>query len=258
VIIGSDVVISWQMPYNSASLIRTAEIQILQDDGLTFTSELTYCDGSVQSTFDARKCFIPAAVLRSPPFSLAQGSPISPRIRFQNEIGFSGWSAIKSPAYPMQDIPHPPASAPVRIEESTFQYQIGVSFLPLSLFESGGIEVLSYNLQIDIGEGNGDWVDHKGFVSDDLSLTAVITPLTPGQEYWFRYRARNSHGWGEFSPISSVLLANRPDSIPNVLTVNEGLLVKISWDPTPHSRYSDVISYRIKLRRNDGYMLEHS
>ena len=34
--------------------------------------------------------------------------------------------------------------------------------------------------------------------------------------------------------------------------------MKISWDETPHSRYSDVISYRIKLRRYDGLMIEHS
>lgn len=33
----SNVVISWQMPYNRASLIRKAEIKILNSDGSTFS-----------------------------------------------------------------------------------------------------------------------------------------------------------------------------------------------------------------------------
>lgn len=65
------MVISWQMPYNSASLIVTAEIKILKADGLTFASQLDFCDGSVKAVFDARECVIPAAVLLLPPFSLA-------------------------------------------------------------------------------------------------------------------------------------------------------------------------------------------
>jgi hypothetical protein len=59
------------MPYNSASLIDIAEIQIMHSDGVTFSEQLTYCDGSIQAIFDARQCTIPAATLRSPPFSLA-------------------------------------------------------------------------------------------------------------------------------------------------------------------------------------------
>lgn len=107
------------MPYNSASLIDIAEIQIMHSDGVTFSEQLTYCDGSIQAIFDARQCTIPAATLRSPPFSLAQGSPISPKIRFKNEIDYSEWSLIQTPAYVMQDIPHPPVNAPLRVEEDT-------------------------------------------------------------------------------------------------------------------------------------------
>ena len=70
-IVGSDVIISWQMPYNSASLISLAEIMILANDGETWLEEPTNCDGSIQAVFDARKCTIPAALLRDPPFSLA-------------------------------------------------------------------------------------------------------------------------------------------------------------------------------------------
>ena len=59
------------MPYNSASLIDIAEISIMYSDGITWDSELTYCDGSNQAIFDARQCVIPSTTLRDPPFSLA-------------------------------------------------------------------------------------------------------------------------------------------------------------------------------------------
>ena len=61
---GSDIVVEWTMPYNSASLISLAEIKFLNSDGVTFSNELQYCDGSTQAVFDARSCTIPSAVLR--------------------------------------------------------------------------------------------------------------------------------------------------------------------------------------------------
>ena len=54
----------------------------MHSNGVDFSSELTYCDGSDQVIFDARFCTIPAAVLRDTPFNLAQGDAISPIIRF--------------------------------------------------------------------------------------------------------------------------------------------------------------------------------
>lgn len=111
---------------------------------------------------------------------------------------------------------------------------------------------------MDKNGGNDDWINIQGYISNDLSLTAVITPLDPGLQYDFRYRAKNAHGWGEYSPISSVLLANRPDTITVVTTTHVGALVEIAWDLTPNDRYSSVIDYRIKIKRSDGILIEHS
>jgi hypothetical protein len=77
-------------------------------------------------------------------------------------------------------------------------------------------------LQIDTSEGNNVWINVQGYTSDDLSLSAVVTPLEAGKYFYFRYRAKNAHGWGEFSPITQVLLANRPDIILIVTTTNVG------------------------------------
>ena len=84
-----------------------------------------------------------------------------------------------------------------------------------------------------------------------------MVPLTEGKLYYFRYRAKNAHGWGDFSPISWVLLANRPDQLAPVTTTSVGTDVEISWNPTPHERFSEVFAYRVKIKRSDGIFVEH-
>jgi hypothetical protein len=159
----------------------------------------------------------------------------------------------------MQDIPHPPANAPIRVESLTSGLQIGVSWDALSIFESGDATLLSYNLQIDTENGgNGPWINVQGYTSDDLSTEATIVPLTEGLMYYFQYRAVNAHGWGKFSPISLVLLANRPDTLAGVTTTNVGTDVTISWEVTPFDRWSTVFEYRIKIMRSDGIYIEHA
>jgi len=47
--------------------------------------------------------------------------------------------------------------------------QVGVSWDALSEFESGGTQLLSYNLQIDTANGgNGPWINVQGFTENDL------------------------------------------------------------------------------------------
>jgi len=119
---------------------------------------------------------------------------------------------------------------------------------------TGGALIISYNLQIDLtGGGSGPWLDAK----DSLDLTAELSPLIAGKYYFFRYRARNAHGWGDFSPISFVLLANKPDRLLSVQTINNGALVDILWEASPNDRNSIVTEYRVTVQRSDGAMIEH-
>lgn len=119
---------------------------------------------------------------------------------------------------------------------------------------TGGARIVSYNLQIDLtGGGSGPWLDAK----DSLDLTAELSPLIAGHYYFFRYRARNAHGWGDFSPISFVLLANKPDRLLPVQTINNGAMVDIKWAATPNDRNSLVSEYRVTVQRSDGAMIEH-
>lgn len=116
---------------------------------------------------------------------------------------------------------------------------------------------MSYNLQIDETGGGSGWINVQGFSSNDISLQATILPLAAGNYYYFRYRALNAHGWGEFSPISFVLLANVPDKLLPADVTNEGLMVKISWQATPDNRNSPVFEYLVKVMRSDGTFITH-
>jgi len=144
-------------------------------------------------------------------FSLVQGSAISPKIRFLNEIGWSDWSFVALPAYQMQDVPHAPTTFPFRQEQYTADTQMGVGFQALAGLATGGSIIVSYNLQMDsTGGGSGPFVDIKGFTTDDLSTEVIINNQVKGKIYFFRYRAKNAHGWGAFSPVNFVRMANKP------------------------------------------------
>jgi hypothetical protein len=107
------------------------------------------------------------------------------------------------------------------------------------------------------GGGSGPWVNVQGFDQDYLDTSVIISPLTEGNYYFFRYRVRNVHGWSEFSPISYILMANKPDQLAPVQTINNGVNVDIVWQSTPFDRNSQVFEYRIMIQRSDGSLQEH-
>ena len=156
-------------------------------------------------------------------------------------------------------MPHAPSVAPTRHEELTFGVQIGLSYPALSGVEAGGADILSYNVAVDLsGGGSGPWTTNpQGSESDDASLIAVLQPLAEGQLFYFKYRAKNAHGWGPYSPIMAVRMANKPDQLAPATVTNVGTMVEIDWNPTPNDRNSEVFEYRIKIKRSDGTFVEH-
>jgi hypothetical protein len=62
-------------------------------------------------------------------------------------------------------------------------------------------------LQIDDGAGN--FTDVFGLQKDTLALSASVK-VKKGITYAFRYRAKNIYGWGDFSPLTFILAADKP------------------------------------------------
>lgn len=58
---------------------------------------------------------------------------------------------------------------------------------------------------------SGDFFSVIGFDVNSLLTTYTITTgIVKGREHRFRYRARNSIGWGDFSDETSILAATIP------------------------------------------------
>jgi hypothetical protein len=61
---GTSVMIQWVAPYNGGAFINGYDIQILRSDGVTFSEELTYCNGMTDNTIISNQyCVIPMATL---------------------------------------------------------------------------------------------------------------------------------------------------------------------------------------------------
>lgn len=52
-------------------------------------------------------------------------------------------------------------------------------------------------------------------------------------------------------------MANKPDKLLPVQTVNNGVNVDIIWQDSPFDRNSDVFEYKIMIQRSDGSLEEH-
>lgn len=95
-IVGTDVVVSWSEPENSAAPLIAYSIVILRADG-TFGEELTSCDGAsapVLATAPALQCAIPLATLRAAPFALPYGALVQARVMAQNANGWGSLSQV--------------------------------------------------------------------------------------------------------------------------------------------------------------------
>jgi len=77
-----------------------------------------------------------------------------------------------------------------------------------SLAETGGtLSITSYNL--DMWDGVA-WVELTGVSSDFVLATFTKSSLTTGTDYLFRVRAKNIHGFGEYSDQVTI----RADEVP--------------------------------------------
>jgi small nuclear ribonucleoprotein (snRNP)-like protein len=84
-----NVIINWVVPFNGGSEITSYSILVREADGVTFTAELTNCDGSDSTILASAECTIPTSVLRSTPFNLWWGDSVKVQIYATNIKGDS-------------------------------------------------------------------------------------------------------------------------------------------------------------------------
>jgi len=77
----ANVKLSWIVPITNGAPITAYQILILQADGISYSENMQYCDGSKLSVVSQRECSIPMAVLRATPYALLQGTVVKAIIK---------------------------------------------------------------------------------------------------------------------------------------------------------------------------------
>jgi hypothetical protein len=92
-LVGTSVRVAWNPLATNGSPITAYKIEIKQQDGVSYTQDLTDCDGTNPTTVAGNYCLIPMTTLTAYPYLLAQGSLIIARVSALNVIGWSTPSA---------------------------------------------------------------------------------------------------------------------------------------------------------------------
>lgn len=83
-----------------------------------------------------------------------------------------------------------------------------------TLEETGGTEILSYNVQWDAGSEGYTFLNRVGYSAIfDENTYSISANIEVGREYQVRIAAKNYWGWGEFSEILTIKAASFPEQV---------------------------------------------
>ncbi len=94
VISNTAVTVLWTPPNNGGSAITSYTVWIQQSDGITFSTELTSCNGANASVLAAASCTIPISTLQAAPFNLPWGVSVYAKVLVTNIVNSSDVSNI--------------------------------------------------------------------------------------------------------------------------------------------------------------------
>lgn len=173
-------------------------------------------------------------------------------LRATNEIG----STTSLVGYALfAAVPDTPASGPATDPSITDKTRIKADWAKIVSPNDGGSEVLSYQLEMDDGEGGDFVVLVGGGASEDeyfLKLTyTVYSGISEGSTYRFRYRSLNSVGWSDYSPITYIMAASVPEkpAAPQLAAVTS-TGITLSLSPALEDGGSPITQH--KIFRDDG------
>jgi hypothetical protein len=145
--------------------------------------------------------------------SSSVGKTFTYQVKVWNAVGSS---LSDTASYVLAGIPSTPATGPVDDAALTSSTQIKVNHATLtSLAETGGSTILAYNLQVD--KADGVYYDlYGGDITKSTLVNSMLitTNIIKGSTYKLRFRARNVYGWSGWSPVTSILAADKPKAPP--------------------------------------------
>ena len=217
----TSVTVTWMQPAN--------------DGGCPITSYALYRDGGPSE--DQFTEIHPAEVNNNPAlnqFTITDlpagilGEKLRIKVKVSNLAGLSH-SSEQVLVVIVCDKPSAPTSGPISVASQTTTNFISVTY---SEPTTGGSPITNFELQMDDGIGGGFETVAGGELalykrmsvrvqtlpisvplnSYDSDSDSFAKQIVRGRPYRFRYRAKNYNGWSDYSPVSTIYAASRPQS----------------------------------------------
>jgi hypothetical protein len=212
------VIVQWVAPDDGGSPITHYTVEIRQADSVTFSTELTQCDGSDPTIRDNTECTIAVTTLQGvsgAPFSLDWGTDVHAKVTAWNVYGNYGASDIGNGAV-ITTFPDPPISF---VEYYPDRDPTTIGFTWSQAAFNGGATIEDYRilyrivdetnngLRVAIDEGR----QFEVLVSGLLSARYTATELVTGAVYEFKVQSRNSYDYSADSASIIELIAFKPE-----------------------------------------------
>ena len=221
---GTNVVISWTLPYDQGNEIKTVDVYVLN-------STDNFEEDNTNQVAESITVAMADIISR---YGLSQNDLIKSYIVVNNDIGPSENSDnstgnILVQVAPLQP-PDPPFATytPAPKENDTTKTQVTIKVNELSGNNTGGSPITSYIVEY-FNTTSNSWVVLGGDSQNSLVTSYTVSGLTNGKSYDARYKARNIHGTGNYSQTGSVLVAVRPGQINTATVVASGSQAVIGW-----------------------------
>jgi titin len=240
--------INFVEPDDSGSPVLTYQI-LFYDHALASYREVTsLCDGADQTVIDAMSCTVSIADLITE-LSYSRGDVVYVKAAASNTEGFGALSSPNTSSAEIQTVPaqmSPPTITALTMSSIALSWDQFVFDA-----DTGASPIVSYSLEWDQGADSG-FFSLLGDPSDSLALTWQIdSGLSQGEPYQFRVRAKNTHGWGDYSDVVTAIPASPPGK-PDAVTVEiDNIYVKISWDE-PLLNGAAIDAYKVIIVGSDG------
>ena len=145
-------------------------------------------------------------------------------------------------------IPDMPAAAPALSSFDDTQITLDISAYPISTANEP--DIISFEIQWAIGKA-GLFSSLIGFDSPFLAKLYTQTDgIVKGTLYRFKYRAKNVHGFGDFSPELQVIASTNPQAPdrPKLIAV-DSTKIQLELQPTLDNGGSSVTDYKLYIAR---------
>ena len=185
------------------------------------------------------------------PLLLVQGDLITAKVRAFNSIGWGEYSPANTQGQAVEALPAIPTFAPIMISQS--ETAITVELPEIYGANSGGSEILTYNLHYNMGGISTNYISIVGEAPENLLRTITKGGLQTNVVFKFKYRVKSKYGWSkDFSPVLEARTATLPAAVTALsFSIVDLLNVRVGWSQ-PYNGGSPIMSYTILFQHRDG------